>query len=230
MKSSKLFTLLLLFVTTLSFSQDLVSIQTLTGGKVNTAYNTDLSDKTIQGSPYVIDEFMPARVTADIEKIFNLRYNAVSDQMEVKTDKNTIQAINKNIKGVKITFLKDSKTYEAVNYINEDGIAERGYFININSTESKVKLLLKELKKYIPMQPAKSGYSESKPAYFKRADDVYYVVIKNKTAQVLPEKKKELLKLFPENADDISTYIKKNKIRTSRSEDLIKLIDYINTL
>ena len=89
MKTTKIFTLLLLFVTTLSFSQDLVSIQTLTGGKVNTAYSTDLSDKTIQGSPYIIDEFMPARVTADIEKIFNLRYNAVSDQMEVKRQKKT---------------------------------------------------------------------------------------------------------------------------------------------
>ena len=90
--------------------------------------------------------------------------------------------------------------------------------------------MLKELKKYIPIQPAKNSYSDTKPAYFKRANDTYYVIIKNKTAQVLPLKKKQILKLFPDNADKISAYIKTNKVKTSKEADLIQLFNYINTL
>nr|WP_321234345.1 hypothetical protein [uncultured Psychroserpens sp.] len=230
MKSTQLFTTLFLFAITFSFSQDLIQTQTLVESNFGLIYSFDRSDKTIQGTPYIIDDFTPARVSADQNKIFNLRYNAVSDQMEVQSDKNTIQAINRNIEGVTITFLKDNKTYQSLNYINEDGIAERGYFIHVNSPDSKVNLLLKESKKFIERQPAKSSYQETKPARFKKVDDVYYIILKNKTAQILPEKKKDILKLFPENSDKVASFIKSNKIKVSKREHLIKLVNYINTL
>lgn len=229
MKTTYLFSLLLVLTTSFSFSQDLVQTQTLVSSG-NMSYTFDRSDKTIQGTPYIIDDFSPARVSADKEKIYNLRYNAVTDQMEVETEKNTIQAINKNIDGVTITFLKDDKVYESINYINKEGVAERGYFIHLNSADSKINLLIKESKKFIERQPAKSSYQDTKPAKFKRVDDVYYVIIKNKTAQILPTKKKELLSLFPEKSNDISSFIKSNKIKISKRGDLLKLISYINTL
>ncbi|WP_460220004.1 hypothetical protein [Psychroserpens sp. MEBiC05023] len=225
MKSTQLFIVLLL-ASAVSFAQDLVQTQTLTTG--NMSFTFDRSDKTIQGTPYIIDEFTPARVSADQNKIFNLRYNAVSDQMEVQSDKNTIQAINRNIEGVTITFLKDNKTYQSLNYINEDGIAERGYFIHVNSPDSKINLLLKESKKFIERQPAKSSYQDTKPARFKKVDDVYYIIIKNNTAQILPEKKKDILKLFPENSSKIAAFMKSEKIKPSKKEDLIKLVNFLN--
>jgi hypothetical protein len=228
MKSTQLFTTVFLLASIFSFSQDLVQTQTFVTSGLT--YTFDRSDKTIQGTPYIIDDFSPARVSADSEKIYNLRYNAVSDQMEVETDKNTIQAINKNIDGVKITFLKDEKTYQSINYINEDGIAERGYFIHVNGVNSKIKLLAKETKKFIERRPAKSSYQDTKPAEFKRLDDVYYIIIKNNTAQLLPEKKKDLLKLFPENSDKIEDFIKSNRIKMSKQEDLLELMSYINIL
>ena len=36
--------------------------------------------------------------------------------------------------------------------------------------------------------------------------------------------------MFPEKEDLVETYIKKNKIKVSKEEDLVKLITYINTL
>ncbi|MCK8481962.1 hypothetical protein [Psychroserpens algicola] len=230
MKSTKLLTILMLCGSLFAFSQDLIQTQTLVESGSGQIYTFDRSDKTIQGTPYIIDEFTPARVTADTEKIYNLRYNAITDQMEVQTEKNTIQAINKNIDGVKITFLKDEKTYQSANYINEDGIAERGYFIFVNNVNAKVNLLIKESKKFIERRPAKSSYQDTKPAHFKRVDDVFYIMLKNNTAQILPEKKKDMIKLFPEHSDKIEDFIKSNKIKTSKKEDLLELINFVNTL
>lgn len=229
MNSTQIFSIAFMFVSIFSFSQDLVQTQTLTSsGSMSLAF--DRSDKSIKGTPYIIDNFTPARVSADQDKIFNLRYNAVTDQMEVQSDKNTIQAINKNIEGVTITFLKDDKTYESFNYLDKDGVALRGYFIHVNSANSKIKLLIKESKKFIDRKPAKSGYQDTKPAHFKRVDDTYYVMVKNKTAQIVPSKKKDIINLFPDHTESVSIYLKNNKFKTSKPDDLLKLINHVNTL
>ncbi len=230
MKEKVLPFLIALICTVQLQAQDLINTQTLVESNFGQIYAFDRSDKTIQGTPYLLDDFSPARVSADSDKIYNLRYNAVTDQMEVQSEKNTIQAINKNIDGVTITFLKDDKTYESINYINDKGLAERGYFIHLSSTSAKINLLIKEAKKFIERKPAKSSYQVTKPAQFKRLDDIYYIIIKNKTAQLLPSKKKDLLRLFPEHSKAIEAFIKSNKIKTSKQDDLITLVNYINTL
>ncbi|OUR91510.1 hypothetical protein A9Q87_09370 [Flavobacteriales bacterium 34_180_T64] len=213
-----------------SFSQDLINTQTLVESNFGSIYTFDRSDKTIQGNPYINMAFSPARVSADKDKIYNLRYNAVNDEIEVQSDKNTIHNINKNIKNVSITFLKDNKTYQALNYIDKDGIAQRGYFVFLTSSILTNPLLVKEVKKFIERQPAKSSYQEAKPAKFKRLDDAFYIVYKNETALRLPKKKKDIANLFPEHSKDILAYIKSNKLKTSSKEDLISLLNYINTL
>ncbi len=228
MKSTLTLVFAIMFASSTSFSQDLVQTQTLTTGNISLAI--DRSDKSIQGSPYIIDNFTPARVSADQDKIFSLRYNAVSDEMEVQSDKNSIQAINKNIEGVTITFLKDDKTYQSLNYIDDNGIAKRGYFIHVNSPNSKINLLLKESKKFVDRKKAKSGYQDTKPAHFKRVDDEFYVVVKNKTAQKIPSKKKNLINLFPDHEAAVSAYLKDHKVKTSKKEDLIELVNHLNSL
>ncbi|WP_323789297.1 hypothetical protein [Psychroserpens sp.] len=221
--------LLSLFLQSNLQAQELINSQALVESNTGLILTFDRSDKTIQGSPYIYEEFSPARVSADQDKIFNLRYNAVSDEIEVQTDKSTIQAINKNIKGVTITFLKDDKTYQAINYIDSDGSAKRGYFIYLTNTNDSNPLLLKESIKFLERQPAKSSYQEAKPAEFKRQDDKYYIMLKNETAVELPSKKKEIANLFPEHSKDILDFIKSNSIKTSKQEDLIQLARYINT-
>ena len=129
-----------------------------------------------------------------------------------------------------ITFLKDNKTYQALNYLDKDGAAQRGYFVYLTNTVQTHPLLVKEIKKFIERQPAKSSYQEGKPAQFKRLDDAFYIVYKNKTALRLPKNKKDIANLFPDNSKDILAFIKSNKIKTTSKEDLIKLVNYIYTL
>lgn len=211
-------------------SQDLVNTETLNEGNTTRLYSFDRSDKSVQGTPYIEDIFLPAKISAGDGEIFQLRYNAVSDEMEIiGNDKNSTQAINKNIDGISITFLSNNKTYKVYNYINNSGIVNRGYFIDLSNTNSDIKLLIKESKVYVKRKPALNSYQETKPAQFKREDDTYYI-LSNNTAQELPKKGKDIAGLFPEHTKTILTYIKSEKIKTNREEDLIKLVNYINTL
>jgi len=221
-----LITVLLLVTSLLLAAQRAPDIRT--NSRISTSY--DLSDKTIQGTPYITSTFLPAKISADEEKIYNLRYNAHTDEMEVQSTDKSIGAINKNINDLRIIFIKNNKTYISANYINDNGIAQKGYFVHVNKPDSKISLLKKESKKFIERKTANSGYEKTKPAHFKRINDTYYVIIKNKTAQIIPKKKKDFLKVFPEKHKNIFSFMKKNKIKTSREEDLIELVNYLNTL
>jgi hypothetical protein len=66
---------------------------------------------------------------------------------------------------------------------------------------------------------------------FKSLKDRIYIKIGSKEAIVLPTKKKKLAKaIFPENPKDILDFINSNKIKLSKEEDLITLINYLNSM
>jgi len=221
---------LILFSLNFNHAQEEFSNKQTLVSNANQLYSFDRSDKTIQGTPYINEDFSPARVSAQNTKILNVRYNAVTDEIEVETDKNSIQAVNKHIKNIAVTFLKDNKSYQAINYINKEGNDTRGYFICLTNSNSPIRLLLKESKKFIKRKPAKTGYQTDKPAQFKRLDDEYYIVINEENAQKIPKKVKNLSKQFPNNTNEINNYIKSNKIKISKKVDLIKLTNFLNTL
>lgn len=197
----------------------------------NHAYMFDNSDNTIEGSVYIQETFMPAKLSLlEGTKIFNLKYNAYSDEFEIQNEGKKPGALNKNIDNLLIVFVAGNKTYEAKNYIDEKGEAKRGYFVHANDSKSKHKLLIKEAIKFIEKKTSETGYDKARPAKFKRLKDTYFISIGDDPAVEFPKKKKDFSKSFPNKHKDIMSFIKKNKIKTSKEDDLVKLINYINTL
>jgi hypothetical protein len=97
--------------------------------------------------------------------------------------------------------------------------------------EGKNLILKKHKVVFIEEQASKTGYDEPKPAMFKSLKDRIYIKIGSKEAIVLPTKKKKLAKaIFPENPKDILDFINSNKIKLSKEEDLITLINYLNSM
>ena len=58
----------------------------------------------------------------------------------------------------------------------------------------------------------------------------YYMSKDNEPAVKIKAKKGSLFKIMTENKDEIDIYIKENKLKLSKEEDLIKLINYYNSL
>ncbi|MEH6537160.1 MAG: hypothetical protein V7719_12250 [Psychroserpens sp.] len=210
-----------------TFAQDAARQNLTSPGMI---YSFDLNDNTIKGTPYIVNEFMPGKISIDKEsKIYSLRYNAFNDVIEVQKSNGDLNALNINLTDVTVTFTKDNKSYSAYNYIDPvTNNSMKGYFVVV-SDEAKP-LLVKERIIFTEKQQAKNSYGKTKPAQYKRKGDLYFSLNDNGVAIVLSSNKKDLAKAFPKHSKDILSFIKANKIKTSKQADLVKLLNYISTL
>jgi hypothetical protein len=97
------------------------------------------------------------------------------------------------------------------------------------SKDSKYILYKKEKVKFVPAYTPGSSYAEEKPPKYVIEKSKYFIKIQdNLTA--FPEKKSELLKLFPNNKEAIELYLKDNKIKFNEDSSLLLLINFLNTL
>lgn len=206
------------------------SNQALMEGGVAFLQTYDNKDRSAIGTPYLDENFFPAKISIDNSKVYSVRYNAYSDEFEVKMAQDNIQTLNKAVENITITMVKSKELYGALNYTDSKTGLSRGYFVFLTPDNENAKLYTKRTKRFIEAKPAQTGYDVDKPAEFKDAKETYYISIGDGYAQEIPRKKKEISKIWPEKSKEINGFVKSNKIKTSRTEDLIKLVNYINTL
>jgi len=89
-------------------------------------------------------------------------------------------------------------------------------------------LLIKHKKTYIPSVAA-GAYEPATEAELRKEPDVYYLAINGQLPVKLKRKKKFIIELLPMKEDEISRYIKNEKISLHKENDLIELIDFLNT-
>lgn len=178
-----------------------------------------------KGSPYIQDSYQIIKIKG-YDKNFKGRYNAYNGQMEIDTGSELI-SLDKN-KDFEINFVVNNVTYKSYNYTNNLNDVSRD-FLRIIFVKKDFSLLKKEIIKYYEKVPAKSAYHKQKPAIFKRESDHFYIE-KNNTVSYLPNRKNDLLKLYPTSSKEIKAFLKKEKISLKKEEDLIKLADFLSTL
>ncbi|SDR67191.1 hypothetical protein SAMN04515667_0186 [Formosa sp. Hel1_31_208] len=218
-----------LFMST-SSAQNTGSNQALMEAGVSFVTTFDARDMKAKGSPYLVEDFSPAKISIGNNMIYNVRYNAFNDEFEVKIDEDNIQSLNKDVDKLTITMINGNETFGAINYTDEKTGLNRGYFLFLTPENNTSKLYIKKAKKYIEAKPAVTGYDKDKPAEFRNVNDTYFISVNNGYAMELPRKKKELANLVPGKSKEILNFIKTNKIKTSNQQDLIKLVNFMNTL
>ena len=225
-------TLVIVCFLQLSFSQTLKYADGTSQNMSNIFVNVNSNESSnIKGSKYLNEDFISTKISSIPDQIFGVRYNVYDDQMEFQGVDNTVYALNKNDDSIKITFTTTNESYHIFDYIDEkNGRQKKGYFMKLNK-EGKNLILKKHKVVFIEEQASKTGYDEPKPAMFKSLKDRIYIKIGSKEAIVLPTKKEKLAKaIFPENPKDILDFINSNKIKLSKEEDLITLINYLNSM
>lgn len=177
-----------------------------------------------KGSPYLTDNFISAKIIPG-NKTYWVRYNAYEDVMEVKTNSKII--ILDNSQGdYKIIFTSNSNPYVA---LMEKGKKRRGYFIEVLKTDN-ISLYKKTEKKYTPKRESLNSYDKDKPAYFSKGKSTYFIQQIDSDLQELPTKQKAFLNLFSNNKTKVKDFIKKNRIKLSRENDLVQLVNFVNSL
>lgn len=199
---------------------------------MNENRNQPLSDKEIEsilGSQYENKQFLPSTVIQNGKVILNnlsLRYNALSDQMEVKDENAVIDkakmALWKDPNSI-VKVLNDSYVY----ITPEKSVGNGGYF-KILADEENGKLYKKTTVKYIPGEKAATPYEKDKPASFIR--DVKFYIVQNGKYTELPERKSKVLDAMSDKKSEVKKYIKENRLNTKNEEDLGKIASYYFSL
>lgn len=233
MKKTLIFRLFMLFIFQLNFAQtkpgnagQLMSVTSSHNSNQALYLSTgDVKISDINGSTYINDEFSLAKISR-VESLVLLRYNAYIDEMELQGEKD-IRYILK-LPELKVVFKSDNRTYQIFDYKDETE-SKKGFFRLLGEGEN-ISLLVKESIKYYKEKMPTKGYERRIPATFKRSKDELFIRLKNSTATKLPNKKKDILKLFSSKSNDIEKYAKKNKLGFKKKEDLIEIFNYFNSL
>jgi len=181
----------------------------------------------IEGSPYLDDAFVNGTIyttTKTQVPDVPLRYNIYNDNLEFKTSDGTILELAhpETVERAKMGEIEMVHT----DYLNSTNNTNQGFFKVL--AEGKLNLLAKP---DIFYQEAKeqAAYKDAQPPKFIQKSDEYYVQKPGYPA-IKIKKSKDLDEVVSANKKELDTYIKKNKIKFKKAEDLTQLVNYYNSL
>ena len=186
--------------------------------------------KNLKGSPYINEEFVTGNLYNGQEvvaKNIYLRYNAYSDEIEIKRSKHSSDNDYGALLREPEVFVKISdKLYVLIPYEKSN---EEGHYFEILSEGKAFDLYKKTDVEYSPPKEAKTSYDRNKPAEFKQFHS-YYLVGKNGSFYELPNSKTKIIKLMSKEEKSVKDYVNKNKLDLNKENDLIKLVTYLNSV
>lgn len=188
----------------------------------------------VEGSPYTTKDYLPARISTFDNKIFSVKYDAVLDEILVKTDDggtSEAYALPKNGRqDISITLLSGNKTYQIFDYVNEDSEKTSGFFVLLSSSAGPIKFLKKERIRFYEEKVPTSGYDAGSPAEYRRLNDSYFLKINDQPGIEFSTNKKKFARLFPKHEKEILNYIKEENINLKEESDLTKFALFLNQL
>ncbi|MEM6684238.1 MAG: hypothetical protein AAF617_00470 [Bacteroidota bacterium] len=201
-------------------------IRKLINAREKPAYEIDWSNA--KGSPYLYEEYKLARFSVSDKNYGNIlmRFNTYTNEIELKptAEGEEVGALMK-LDDSKITF--GNETLQLFSYTDEDGDAQKGYFLVLN-TAKNMQLLLRKKCVFSPNEKAMTANQADRAAKFTQYD--YFYIVKDGTPVAVSPKKKSVVNIFPDKKDEIKTFIKSEKLKLKKQQDFAKLIDYIATL
>ena len=147
--------------------------------------------------------------------------------MEFQAGDGQIYVMNKNNVSREIAFLDSKTRYKLFDYISDEGNTKSGYFSILKSL-GKYKILKKNRIIFIEAKESSTGYDAPHPATYKKTKNRHYIVFDNAPGVLIDTNKKKFSSLFKGQEKDVLNFIKKNKIKLSVDDDLIKVLNYLN--
>jgi hypothetical protein len=222
-------TLFLLSVSVNSFAQDIGQAYIMGLGEfinynnINKGFNEVKSYDEIKGSPFLLDNFVVGQVQLKNGKIYKgpLRYDIYAGNIEFKTESGEIYSVL-NPEKIKLVILDDHQ----IVYLGNDSLIKSGSFYEEIITGgytllAKYKVILTDP---VPAKP----YIEPKPAMFVKKDTEYSIYSKN-TGLINIKNKNDLSRVDLTRSDEISAFVKKNKIRISDQSSLEEFVKFLNS-
>jgi hypothetical protein len=184
----------------------------------------------VKGTPYVLEEFQPGEVylkTKEKVAIKALNYNCVDNEIayldptskvtrilnKYQVDLFTIQGADRVMTFVPVKLEKDGETIFAEVLYNKASFVYKVYYKDWLEANYE------------------GGYSADR-RYDQFVDkyDLYFLKKGDNTLYEVKKTKKSLKEAFPENLSEITSFFKSNKLNLKEEEDLVKLMEYYDSL
>jgi hypothetical protein len=183
------------------------------------------SAQKIEGTPYLNEQYVDGEVlygSANRAQM-QLRYNIYQDLMEYQQNGKPLGLDPSNtIKKVKV-----GDDVFVVEKIEQDGKTKYGFLNLLDS--GKISLLSRKVVKF--QQPLKGRALDGGdiPAKFSRRSDTYFYKLNDSTLKKI-DNAKDMIKLLPGKQDDLKHFAKREKISPKKEDELVKLVQYYNSL
>lgn len=190
---------------------------------------TEAEIANILGSQYENEQFMPSTIVQNGKLILSnikLRYNALSDQIEVKDDEafgNTAKMNLWNDPDAIVKILNDSYTYISP----AKSVGNGGYF-KILIDDENAKFYKKTTVKHVRGAKAATPYEKDKPDRFDR-EDKFYMVQEGEFIEI-PDRTSKILSVMDDEKSQMKKYLKANRLDTKNEKDLTKLVNHYFSL
>lgn len=185
----------------------------------------------VRGSAYLFEEFRPAVIKfggVNEKKLF-ARLNAYAGEIEIKEVNNGSEDIYGLIKSSKISCVLDGKEIEYLPYTDKEGGIFIGYLFkkyvgNKYVFYTRTKKVLMESKK------AYSSLQRSFPTRFVGKEE-FFIGKEGKPLRLVSLGKKEVLGLLSES-EKVSAreFLKENRLRLKKENEIIRLLRYVDSL
>jgi hypothetical protein len=219
-----LFKFLAITSSVFTYSQQIQSVNQILGydylaAKGITSNGKMLKYDDITGTPYTDKDFKMAKLAENYEEV-PVRYNSFKDEVEFKKGED-ILVVPKQKEFYKITI---KQPLQNIVYL-ETADDLQGYFFEIAS--GKIALYKKEKTIFRDETPATNSYGSPKPAELIKQDPVFYLIIDSNFIKK-PKNQKSIIEAVPNLGDKINTFVKENRIKFNKEEDLKKLVVFLN--
>lgn len=175
----------------------------------------------IQGSPYLNSEFTEGIIYLKDTAAFKLplRFNIYTNEMEYRV--NGVNYIVGNPQSLKKIELGGSV------FIFLPAIPKRGYYELLQT--GKCILIQERTVSFTPSEGPKPIVGTITPARFSKDSDIFFMFIGD-SGPVEVKNMKSLLAAMQDQRANIETYIKQEKIKSAKKENLIRITAYYNSL
>jgi len=181
---------------------------------------------TVQGTQYYEDEFKLSDLKyfgTKMESIGYMRYDAYNDVIEMASTPDVERSEIILLKNSDVIAKINKKEYVFLEYDEEDIKNKKGYMIRLY-IGNNYSLYQKRVKIFKEAEKTKAGITESQPPrYISKTD--FYIQTRDQKPQLIKISKRRLIDFF-ENQSEIKEFIKKNKLKVSKIESIISIIEF----
>lgn len=178
-----------------------------------------------EGSPYLDASFNKAIITSSdgsVHKDMMLRYDIYHGVFEMKV-KEGIYTMNSGKLASTIQLGEHIFKYTSYKFLSQE---REGYLELILSDKYS---LYKRHKSMFTKAKPEGAYQDAKPANYKTQNPDFFMAIDDALPLFL-SKDKILFSAVEKHKKKLEEYIKENKLKLRREEDLLKAIEFLNTL